>query len=355
MARRIRVGIIGCGKIAQVRHLPEYHADPQALITGFYDFNRERTERLSQKYGGRVYDSVEEMLNDPAIDAVSVCTSNNTHADITVKALEAGKHVLCEKPMAVTMEDCRRMEEASRRTGMKLMIDQNQRLAKGHIKAKELIAEGAIGRIITFRTTFGHGGPETWSINPGPNVWFFDKKQGGLGAMADLGIHKTDLIQYLLDTRVSAVTAYMGTLDKRFSDGSKIGVEDNAVCIYEMENGAVGTMTASWTYYGREDNSTILYGTKGVIKIYDDEKSSIRVQMKNGEQIIYQLDQMQTNDDGGQSKTGVMESFIDCILNDKDPVISAESVMSAMGAVFKAVQSAQEGKRLEVAEAALDR
>lgn len=173
--------------------------------------------------------------------------------------------------------------------------------------------------------------------------------------MADLGIHKTDLIQYLLDTRVSAVTAYMGTLDKRFSDGSKIGVEDNAVCIYEMENGAVGTMTASWTYYGREDNSTILYGTKGVIKIYDDEKSSIRVQMKNGEQIIYQLDQMQTNDDGGQSKTGVMESFIDCILNDKDPVISAESVMSAMGAVFTAVQSAQEGKRLEVAEAALDR
>ena len=80
------------------------------------------------------------------------------------------------------------------------MIDQNQRLAKAHIEAKKMIEEGVIGDVLTFRTTFGHGGPETWSVDPGKNTWFFDSKKAVMGAMADLGIHKTDLIQYLLKT-----------------------------------------------------------------------------------------------------------------------------------------------------------
>ena len=82
------------------------------------------------------------------------------------------------------------------------MIGQNQRLARGHVLAKQLIERGDIGRIITFRTTFGHGGPEGWSIDPGRDTWFFDKKKAAMGAMADLGIHKTDLIQYLLGEHV---------------------------------------------------------------------------------------------------------------------------------------------------------
>ena len=95
----LNIGIIGCGKIAQVRHLPEYEQNPGARIAGLYDLNQERAQTLAAQYGAKVYPSYEALLADPAIDAVSVCSANVSHAEITVAALEAGKHVLCEKPM----------------------------------------------------------------------------------------------------------------------------------------------------------------------------------------------------------------------------------------------------------------
>ncbi len=153
-------------------------------------------------YGGKAYASVEALLADPTVDAVSVCSANASHAQIAVAALEAGKHVLCEKPMATTLADCERMVEAAKKSGKKLMIDQNQRLAGAHVKARELIEQGEIGSVITFATAFRHGGPETWSIDPGQSTWFFDKKRAAMGAMADLGVHKTDLIQYLIGQTV---------------------------------------------------------------------------------------------------------------------------------------------------------
>ena len=196
------IGIIGCGKIAQVRHIPEYNDNPDAKLVAFYDLNTARAKALAEQYGGRAYESVEALLADPNVDAVSVCSANASHAEITVAALEAGKHVLCEKPMATTLADCERMVSAAKKSGKRLMIDQNQRLAGAHVKARELIEQGEIGRVITFATAFRHGGPETWSIDPGQSTWFFDKKRAAMGAMADLGVHKTDLIQYLIGQTV---------------------------------------------------------------------------------------------------------------------------------------------------------
>ena len=237
---------------------------------------------MAAKYGGKVYDTPEALLADPEIDAVSVCAANYAHAELAIKAMRAGKDVLCEKPMAVTLEDCEAMVKVAKETGRTLMIAHNQRFAKAHVKAKALIDAGTIGRIVTFRTTFGHGGPETWSINPGKNTWFFDKSKAAMGAMADLGVHKTDLIHYLTGERVVRTTAKVATLDKRGENGELIGVDDNAMCIYEMTGGIVGTMTASWTFYGAEDNSTVLYGTKGIMKIYDDPAHSIVVTLADG-------------------------------------------------------------------------
>ena len=193
------IGIIGCGRIAQVRHIPEYADHRDARLYAFYDLNPERARELAGTYAGRVYETYEELLEDEKIDAVSICVPNEFHAKISIAALKAGKDVLCEKPMAVTLEECRQMAEAAEETGKCLMIGQNQRLAKGHALARKLIERGDIGKVITFKTTFGHGGPETWSIDPGSNTWFFDKKKAAMGAMADLGIHKTDLIQYLME------------------------------------------------------------------------------------------------------------------------------------------------------------
>ena len=342
----LKVGIIGCGKIAQVRHIPEYAANPNAEIYGYYDINLTRAEQLAKQYGGKAYASYEQLLADPAIDAVSICVANHAHAEISIAALKAGKHVLCEKPMAVTLEECEAMVAAARETGKYLMIGQNQRLAKAHAKAKELIAQGAIGKVLTFRTIFGHGGPETWSIDPGSNVWFFDRTKAAMGAMADLGIHKTDMIQYVLGTKIVKTQAVLTTLDKRDATGGLIGVDDNAICIYQMENGVIGTMTASWTYYAAEDNTTVIYGTKGELRLYDDPKYSVQQINADGTRIDYQIDQIQTNDN--QTASGVIDLFVEALVENREPEISGENVLHAMKAVFASIESSAKGCAIEV-------
>ena len=336
-----KIGIIGCGKIAQVRHIPEYADNKNVQLAGFYDLNLSRASELAKKYGGKAYTSYQELLANADIDAVSVCTANHAHAEITIAALKAGKHVLCEKPMATSLEECEAMVLAARETGRFLMLGHNQRLAKAHVKAKELIESGLIGDIVSFRTTFGHGGPETWSIEPGQNVWFFDKNKAAMGAMADLGIHKTDLIHFLTGQTVVETTARVVTLDKRDASGALIGVDDNAFCIYRLSGGAVGTMTASWTFYGAEDNSTELFGTRGIMRVYDDPVYSIKVTTRSGENILFELDKIQTNDN--QTKSGVIDLFIDCLLNNREPEISGVEALKTMRVIFASIESSQTG------------
>jgi len=342
----IRVGIIGCGKIAQVRHIPEYTANPHAEIRGFFDINMDRARELAEKHGAKAYASYQEMLADPQIDAVSVCAANHVHAEISIAALKAGKHVLCEKPMAVTLAECEAMVAAAKEAGKSLMIGQNQRLAKAHLKAKELIAQGAIGKVLTFRTIFGHGGPETWSMDPGKSTWFFDKNKAAMGAMADLGIHKTDMIQYVLGSPIVRTQAVMTTLDKRDASGKLIGVDDNAICIYHLRNGVVGTMTASWTYYAHEDNTTVIYGTKGELRLYDDPKYSVRQINADGTQVDYQIDQIQTNDH--QTASGVIDLFIEALVEGKTPEISGEQVLHSMRTIFACLESSRLGRAVDV-------
>lgn len=342
----IKVGVIGCGKIAQVRHIPEYAANPHVEVYGFYDINQARAEELAVKYGGKAFASYQELLADPEIEAVSVCAANHVHAEIAIAALNAGKHVLCEKPMAVTLEECEAMVAAAKESGKYLMIGQNQRLAKAHAKAKELIEQGAIGKVLTFRTIFGHGGPETWSIDPGSNVWFFDKTKAAMGAMADLGIHKTDMIQYVLGSKIVKTQAVLTTLDKKDATGSLIGVDDNAICIYQMENGVIGTMTASWTYYAAEDNTTVIYGTKGELRLYDDPKYSVQQINADGTRIDYQIDQIQTNDN--QTASGIIDLFVACLVEKKEPEISGKNVLHAMKAVFASIESSAKGCVIDV-------
>ncbi len=342
----IRVGIAGCGKIAQVRHLPEYRAHPDAQIAGLFDLNHERAGSLAREYGAKAFDSYEAMLSDPSIDAISVCAANAAHAEMAVAALNAGKHVLCEKPMATTLADCERMVRAARESGKTLMIGQNQRLAAAHVKARELIQAGAIGRVITFTVAFRHCGPETWSVDPGSNTWFFDKSKAAMGVMADLGVHKTDLIQFLTGQTITEVNARLSTLDKKYADGTPISVDDNAMCIYRLSGGAEGVMAVSWTDYWGEDNSTVLYGTEGVMRIYENPAHSIVLQRRGAGEEYFDLAPMQTND--AQSKSGVIDLFVDHLIVPEKPCISGESVLTAMRAVFAAEESSRTGRTVRI-------
>jgi len=341
---KIKVGVIGCGKIAQVRHIPEYMANKDAQLYGLFDNNYERASLLAEQYGAKAYETMEDLLADPEIDAVSVCVPNFLHADISIKALEAGKHVLCEKPMAVTLEDCMKMVEASEKNNRKLMIAQNQRLLPAHLKAKELIASEAIGDVLEVRTVFAHSGPDNWSVD-GKNSWFLDKTRSAFGAMADLGVHKIDLITYLTGHKIVEACAQVRTLDKKNADGSPITVDDNAYCFFAFDNGIIGTLFASWTNYGEEENWTSIYGTKGVIHVFRDPDHAI-VMERGHEKTTFNFGAIQTNDN--QTSSGVIDMFVNAIVNNGD-YISGEDVLASMKAVFACAKSAgDDGKGKDV-------
>ena len=342
----IKIGILGCGKIAQVRHIPEYAANPDCQLVGFYNPTKSRAEDMAAKYGGLAYDTAEELLANPEIDAVSVCAANYAHAALSIQALKAGKHVLCEKPMATTLADCEAMVAAAKANGRRLLIDQNQRIAPAHRRAKQLLDSGALGRVITFRSVFGHKGPEMWSIDKSANTWFFKKNAAAFGSMADLGIHKIDLMRYLVGGRIVSVYSDMAVLDKKFSDGTPIEVDDNSVEVFRFDNGAMGTVTTSWTHYGEECNSSVLYCEKGILKLYDDPDYSLKIVYADGRHEDLALDRLQTNDDAQQASSGVIDLFVDAVERDVPSVLDAEDVLESMRVVFACLRSAEEGKKI---------
>jgi len=166
--------------------------------------------------------------------------------------------------------------------------------------------------------------------------------------MADLGVHKTDLLGYLLGERVVRTTARLYTLDKKDGSGDLIGVDDNAICIYETSGGAVGTLTASWTHYGAEDNSTVLYGTKGILHLYDDPASPVKVVFADGSEKSYRVGAIQTND--SQTASGVIDLFLKSLSEKKECILSGESALCAMRAVFASLRSAETGTSVEIPE-----
>ncbi|MBR6570141.1 MAG: Gfo/Idh/MocA family oxidoreductase [Clostridia bacterium] len=344
----LRIGVIGCGKITQVRHAPEYAEHADCSLAAWYDAIPERAQAMADQYGGRVCQSVDELL-ELGLDAVSVCVANRDHADVTIRALEAGCHVLCEKPMAVTIEECESMLEAARRTGKMLMLGHNQRYNKSHMEARRMILSGEAGRPLAFHTCFTHPGPEGWTGQK--NSWFIHKSQSALGAIADLGIHKTDLIHYLLGESIVSVSAMLGTLDKAYEGGAPIDVEDNALCLYRTQSGVMGQMHVGWTNYGHEDNSTRIYTTEGVIRLYDDPDYSLIFERRNGETLRLNIDEMTTNQkqtDGLRESTGIIDAFVECIQTGVPASADASECIKAMRVIFAAVQSAEEGRTVSI-------
>ncbi len=340
----VRVGIIGCGSITKFRHAPEYAANPDVRILGFYDPVPGRAEEFAAVYGGKAYGTCEEMYADTCIDAVSVCTSNKYHAPVSIAALRAGKHVLCEKPMAMSLKEAEDMIKTADETGRYLMIGHNQRLVPAHRKVKEILNSGEMGRIISFRSTFGHGGPEAWCADKGAKTWFFKKSDAFMGAMGDLGIHKADLIRWILEDEIVEVQAMIGAFDKKDEHGNLIEIDDNAVCLLKSGTGIFGTLSASWTYYGEEDNSTVLYCTNGIIRVFDNPEFPVVVIKKNKEKVFFKVEGIQSNDK--QTKSGIIDLFAKCVNENTPPEISGEDGFAALKIILGCMESAEKGCRI---------
>lgn len=343
---KIRVGMLGCGAITQRRHAPEYMARADAEIAGFFDLDQNRANRQVELYGGKVYTTPYDMINDPEIDAISVCTPNSTHAEFTVKALQAGKHVLCEKPMAQSLQETRLMLQAEKESGRILMLGHNQRLVPTHRKAKELLAAGSIGKPLFIQCNFKHSGPENWSINNTNTTWFFDKSKAQFGVFGDLGSHKLDLLRFLTEEEIESVFATMMTLDKRYEDGSLINLEDNVVCQFRLRSGMPGIMHFSWTNYGQEDNSTVVYGDDGVMKIFGDYPDDIVLEMRDGTTVKYHVGAISTNDN--QLSSGVIDEFVSAILENRKPIVTGIDGHNTLAVIEAGIESAKQKGWLNV-------
>jgi UDP-N-acetylglucosamine 3-dehydrogenase len=333
--KKLGVAVIGSGSIATHRHAPEYAAHPDVEILAFVDRVPERAEKLAKRYGAKAFSKADDVLSLKGVDAVSICTPNAFHAQLTVAALKAGKHTLCEKPMATSDKEAKEMIAAAQKAGKQLMIGHNQRLAPLHVKARQLIQDGVIGKIVSFRTSFSHPGPESWSIE-GPTGWFFDKKQAFVGSMGDLGVHKADLLRWLLGEEIVEVAAFVEHLEKPMGD-----VDDNAVCLLKTQSGAVGTLTASWTHYPGEDNATLIYGDKGHIRLGSDPRFSVMCFLKDGEKQYYEVGALQTNESGGQSDSGVIRAFVESVQTNTPPPIPGDEGRKSLAVILACLKSAE--------------
>jgi len=337
---KVRVAVIGCGSISKHRHVPEYANNENVELVAFVDPIIERAQNFVDQHGGQAFTDYKEMLAAIKPDAVSVCTPNYLHAEMSIEAAKAGAHVLVEKPMAVTDEEAAAMIEAAKENNVKLMVGHNQRFMPPHEKAKEILKTGVLGKVLTFRTSFGHPGPDAWSID-GANSWFFRKEEAIMGAMGDLGVHKSDLIRWLLDDEVAEIAAFVGTLDKKDTES-----DDNSSCILRMKSGAIGTLVASWTYYKGEDNSTMLWCENGVLRIGTDPVDKVILELRDGTVEKYAAGEISTNEK--QVSSGVVEKFIESIVNDTEPAVTGEEGRKSLKVILDAFESQATGRFVRV-------
>ncbi|QHT62500.1 Gfo/Idh/MocA family oxidoreductase [Paenibacillus lycopersici] len=352
---KARVGIIGCGGIANGKHLPSLAQVKEAEIVAFCDIIVEKAEQAKAKYGtedAKVYADYKELLKDASIDVIHVCTPNDSHAVISIDALEAGKHVLCEKPMAKTAADARKMLEVAKRTGKKLSIGYNNRYRADSRYLKEACDAGELGEIYFAKAhAIRRRAVPTWGV-------FLDEEKQGGGPLIDIGTHALDLVLWMMNNYEPAVV--LGRAYHKLSqtenaanawgpwDPAKFTVEDSAFAMITFKNGATVILESSWALNSLDiDEAKVsLSGTKAGA----DMKNGLRI---NGEQNsrLY-VKNIELNSGGvafyeGASETAeVLEAawWIDAVLNDKETFVKPEQALVVSEILEAIYESSQTGK-----------
>jgi predicted dehydrogenase len=345
----VKYGFIGCGAIAQRRHLPEAAANSHSKVAALADPMADRAAALATQYGAKPYADYKQMLAEADIDAVVVAGPNALHAEQSIAALNAGKHVLCEKPMATTREDARAIMQAAQKNKKFLMIGLNQRLMPPHVRAKEILQSGKLGKVLSFRTAFKHPGPEGWSVDAGKS-WFFKKGAAIMGVCGDLGVHKADLMRWLLGQEFTDVGGFITTLDKRDPEGKLIELDDNAYLTLKTDGGIIGSMILSWTNYGTEENYTVLYCQKGVLGLGVDPVYGVAVSYSNGDRELHKVGEMSTNIK--QVPSGIIDSFTKAIETNTPPEIDGNEGYRALDVILTAMDAGKQGKTLKIGASA---
>lgn len=298
--RKINIGMIGAGFMGKAHSLsmaamPMFFWPAPAIPVRkvVCDLTMEAAEQAALRLGFEKYtDNWRDVVNDPEIDVIDIVTPNNSHAEIAIAAAKAGKHVICEKPLASTLEESKQMLDAVTAAGVKHMVAFNYRRTPAVALAKKYIEEGAIGQILNFRGTY----LQDWSADPNsPLSWRFQKALSGSGALGDIGTHVIDFARYLVgeiaevmaETKTwiteRPVQAFgvdkLGTvkLDEQ-AEKRPVDVDDEFMSLLRFENGAIGSIEATRNGWGRNNFLTFeIHGTKGSLYFNYENRDELQV------------------------------------------------------------------------------
>ena len=322
----VNVGVIGAGSISDF-HLDAYRQHPDARLAAICDLNADRAREKALKYGiPHVYTDYRELLNNPEIDAVSICTWNNTHAEISIAALRAGKHVLVEKPLCRTVEEALEIERAVRETGNILQVGFVRRYDDNARMIKAFLQSGEFGEIYYAKAS-------CIRRNGNPGGWFADIERSGGGPLIDIGVHMLDLTLYLMGSP-KPVSVY-GTTYAEFGPRRRglgdwgtpdwngyYDVEDLATALIKLDNGATLSLEVSWAANaaGLTDKPFVhLLGTEAGIGIVGGR--GVVVRQTDGEVVEEELKPL----DGEDERILLSRHFIECVREGREPIAPALS------------------------------
>lgn len=347
---KIRIGVIGVGSISN-EHIQAYLKNPKAELYAFCDINEEQLKKMAKKYGvSRTFTRKEDMLALPELDAVSVCTWNSEHAPCTIAALDAGKHVLCEKPMAMTVEEAVAMKEAAERNGKLLQIGFVRRFGNDCAVLQDFIEKESLGEIYYAKATY-------LRRNGNPMGWFGDSSRSGGGPLIDLGVHVIDLTRYLMGNP-RPISVYGVTFrklgnrselkDKKdyvsvsATDHDICDVEDMATAMVRYENGAVLLVETSYSLNLKKPQGTIeLFGTKGGARLDPELEMYTDI---NGYMADVNLCSPTALSFNGLFQQEI-DHFADCILNGtpcRAPAEDGIQIMRILQAIYESAETGHE-------------
>jgi predicted dehydrogenase len=332
--RTIGLGVIGCGSIAQESHFPAIERIPSARLVAVADTDESKARLVSQKFKAeRWYSDYRQLLQNGEVDAVDICTPTKYHAEIAVAAAQAGKHVLCEKPVALSLAEADRIINACSKNGVKLMVAHSRRFIPRYFIVRKMIMDGKIGTPVWATQLSRRTKAEAGS-------WYFDPKMT-YGPIAEVGIHEADLLRWILRDEVAQVRG----IARHTSEDSR--VYDQIFAALKFRKGMVASfevgymLPRAYTQY----TSLEVLGSSGLIFASDNHMNVVTHGAESG--VTYPLaysDLLSVN----SAYENEIAAFIDSIIRDVDPPVTGTDARAALEIVLGVLQSIQRSASVEL-------
>ena len=353
--KTLKIGLVGCGGMGRYHLDCHYRHEPRVELAAFCDILPERANGYADEYapGAARFADYRELLKDPSIDAVDICTPNYLHSEIAIAAFKAGKHVFCEKPDAIDAKKAAAMRDAAAKAGKVLMVMRNNRFTDAAKYLKRFVADGRAGDIYA-----GRCGWQRRRGIPGKGGWFTTKAQSGGGPLIDLGVHMIDLAVWLMGS--PRPVAVSGQTFRKFAEGSDVSdsehskfgdavkggtfdVEDLAMGFIRFENGAVLQIEFSWASNVEKERRFVeLLGTKAGFAI-DGSQMKIFTE-ENGELLDVVPPGVQKDD--GHARN--LRNFVDVVLDGAEPCYKPQQGVDMIAILEGFYKSAKLGREVRL-------